>query len=176
MPVLALNGPTTASKPDGPSNSSWGRKDMSSSFGVSDGLSAVCKSSTCTRQMRDQLLAASSVASRGLVASPCAACLGHQAALGFVRRCNKPAAPWEASLAYSAIAFSRDFLSCLCNLSSSVSALHPGEPATRVLIATHLFAPRSPSFAGACEAFQSAPAVAAGVFWACCETSQVQLS
>ena len=96
MPVLALNGPTTASKPDGPSNSSWGRKDMSSSFGVSDGLSAVCKSSTCTRQMRDQLLAASSVASRGLVASPCAACLGHQAALGFVRRCNKPAAPWEA--------------------------------------------------------------------------------
>ena len=96
---------------------------MSSPFGVSHGLSAFCNSSTCTRQMRDQLLAASSAASRELVASPCAAPLGHQTGRGFVRRCNKPAAPLEASLAYSAIDFSRTLLSRLCSLSRTVNAL-----------------------------------------------------
>ena len=103
---------------------------MSSSFGVSHGLSAVCNSSTCTRQTRDQLLAASSAASRGLV-FPCAASLGHQTGRGFVRRCNKPAAPLEASLAYSAIDFSRALLSRSCNL-SALSSVHPWEPGTRV--------------------------------------------
>ena len=83
---------------------------MSSQSGVSHGLSPVCRSSTCTCTT---LWPPDSAASRGLVASPCAA---YQTALGSVRRCNKPAAPLEASVAYSAIAFSRALLSTLVQL------------------------------------------------------------
>ena len=87
--------------------------------------------------MRAHDLSAKSAASRGLVASPYAASLGHQTALGFVRRCSGPGAPSEASFLYSSISFSQVLLSRFCNLSSTVSAF---------LILTKSLGSRSPHF------------------------------
>ena len=48
--------------------------------------------------------------------------LGSRPLLGFARRCSRPPVPLEASIAYSAISFSRVLLSRLCHLSSTVGA------------------------------------------------------
>ena len=57
--------------------------------------------------MHAQDLTARSEASRRLVTSPCAASLGHKTALNIVIRCSRPAAPFQASFANSAVYFSR---------------------------------------------------------------------
>ena len=132
---------------------------MSSPSGVSLGLSAVCNSSTCTRQMPAPPHHAG-------WSPPLAT---HQTGRGFARRCSKPAASLEASLAYSAIDFSRTLLSRLCSLSKTVKALQCtslrtcssgsrtlGWPSPRSLGGPPRLAPRSPFKAGAHEASQSA--------------------